>query len=317
MKFNLIQTTLSIIFSLLYSQYNLYSQTACGADYEEINNIVVIETENINTGGLWSIENSTSGFSGTGYIVWGNGNFFNSPGNGKFSVKIKINNTGVYRFQWRSKVGVGTSSTDENDTWLRFDDADSFWGEKSNGSIVFPVGRGTPNPNGAGSDGWFKVFSSDTTNWTWSTNTSDNDSHQIFVRFDSPGIYTMEISARSEFHFLDRIVLSKNVSDPTNLSHAETPCTGTLSTTDNSDHEVNIKVFPNPVTSSNSIYIAGIPRDNYSAHLFDISGRLVRKESLEFKNDSEEFYLGSVESGIYILKLNSHNSSHSVKLIVK
>ncbi|SFZ95328.1 Ig-like domain (group 2), partial [Flaviramulus basaltis] len=200
----------------------------CDADYEEKNNIVVIEAENINTGGLWSVETATSGFSGKGYLEWGNGTFLNTPGNGKISVKIKINNPGVYQFLWRTKVGQGSDPTEENDTWLRFDDADSFYAQKGGDleSIVYPAGRGTPNPDAGSIDGWFKVFTSGTLNWTWSTNANDHNLSDIYVQFDSAGVYIMEISARSDFHFLDRIVLSKGIADPTNLSHVETPCSG-------------------------------------------------------------------------------------------
>ena len=50
---------------------------------------------------------------------------------------------------------------------------------------------------GAGADGWFKVYSSGANSWSWSTSTSDNDAHQIYARFDAPGVYDVLISARS------------------------------------------------------------------------------------------------------------------------
>ena len=197
-----------------------------GAELEEKNNLLVIEAENLNNLGNWRVETGTAGFSGSAYIVWEQGNNFNNPGVGTISTTIRINNPGRYRFQWRSKVGEGNSATDENDSWLRFPDASDFYGQRGN-SIVYPKGSGqTPNPEGSGRDGWFKVYSSGTTNWTWSTRTSDNDPHDIYVEFDTPGLYTMEISARSQFHFLDRIVLSQNISDPTNLNLDETFCDG-------------------------------------------------------------------------------------------
>ena len=62
-------------------------------------------------------------------------------------------------------------------------------------------------------------------NWTWNTFTSDNDAHDIFVQFDSPGEYTMELSARSTFHLIDRLVLHQNASNPLSLNNLETRCT--------------------------------------------------------------------------------------------
>ncbi|MEL6916350.1 MAG: DUF5060 domain-containing protein, partial [Bacteroidota bacterium] len=198
--------------------------TGCDADYEEVNNLVVIETENLSFPSGWDERTSASGFSGTGYLEWTGSNNFNTPGQGTITVKIQINDPGTYRFQWRNKVGTGNNSTEHNDSWLRFPDADDFFGQRGN-SIIYPKGSGkTPTPNGGGADGWFKIYLSGTTNWTWSTNTSDNDPHQIYATFDSPGIYTMEISGRSTNHLIDRIVLSKDVSNTTDLSLQETPC---------------------------------------------------------------------------------------------
>jgi len=109
---------------------------------------------------------------------------------------------------------------------LRFPDADDFFGQKGS-SKVYPKGSGkTPNPAGASSDGWFKVYLGGTTNWTWASSTSDNNAHKIYVKFNSAGTYTMEISGRSKHHLIDRIVLSKGVSNATNLALKETLCTG-------------------------------------------------------------------------------------------
>lgn len=198
----------------------------CDADYAEENGLVVIEAENIDQD-AWPVLSEVSGFSGDGYIEWGQGNFFNQPGNGLISVQIEITQTGEYAFIWRSKVGEGTNPTENNDSWLRFPDADAFFARKGD-EVIYPKGSGlTPNPEGAGADGWFKVYSSGTTDWTWSTRTSDNDAHEIFVRFDQPGVYTMEISGRSNAHFIDRIVLFQDIQDPRDLELEETPCTAT------------------------------------------------------------------------------------------
>ncbi len=202
--------------------------TPCSADYSEQNNLVIIEAENLNAPTGWNQKTSASGYTGTGYIEWEGGDNFNTPGIGVISASIKINNPGTYLFQWRNKVGQGTVSTDFNDSWLRFPDADDFYGEKtSTGSIVYPKGSGkTPEAAGAGGDGWLKVYSSGTIDWSWSTNTNDNNTHQIYVTFDNPGVYTMEISGRSDHHLIDRIALSNNAGNATNLSLPETTCDG-------------------------------------------------------------------------------------------
>ncbi len=205
--------------------------TDCNAYAEEKDGLVVIEAENLNLPSGWEYETAVNGFTGDGYLDWQGADSFSVPGNGIIATPIKINTPGTYRFQWRSKVGEGNNSTESNDSWLRFSDASDFYGQKGS-SIVYPKGTGkTPNPAGSSSDGWLKVYSSGTTNWTWTTSTNDNNPHAIYVKFDAPGTYLMEISGRSKHHLIDRIVLSKNVSNATDLSLTETLCSGGVTET--------------------------------------------------------------------------------------
>ncbi len=200
----------------------------CDFDFEEKNNIVVIETENLNTTGTsWEIKSDRDGFSGSSFIEWLGNDSFGTPGNGIITTKIRINSPGKYEFRWRSRVGKGNNSTEHNDSWLRFPDASDFYAERDTNRI-FPKGSGkSPNPAGAGSNGWFKVYLSSSTDWTWVTSTSDFDAHRIFAEFDTAGIYTMEISGRSKNHLIDRVVLFKNgVTNPQGLNREETICSG-------------------------------------------------------------------------------------------
>ncbi|MGY3792767.1 hypothetical protein [uncultured Aquimarina sp.] len=182
--------------------------------FEEKDGLVVAEFESINNINDWNNENSVAGFSGTSYLVWKGDQFLNAPGNGLLTYNINITTTGTYRFIWRSRITNGTSGSEHNDSWLRFPDASAFFGQR-NESIVYPGDTGqTPNPNGSSKDGWFKIYKSGPADqWKWQASTSDNDAHDIFVTFDTPGTYMMEVSARSSFHALDRFVLfTENVS---------------------------------------------------------------------------------------------------------
>ncbi|NER17819.1 hypothetical protein [Spongiivirga citrea] len=189
--------------------------------YQEKDGFVNVEFESIISKNGWQSTNVIAGSSGDRYLVWTGNDYFNAPGNAKLIYPIKISTTGTYQFIWRSKIAQGTSNTDFNDSWLRFPTAADFYAEKDDGSIVYPKGSGkTPLPEGAGADGWFKVYMNNANVWLWRSATSDNDPHNIFVRFDSPGVYNMEVSARSSFHALDRFILFKTeVSDPTELSN--------------------------------------------------------------------------------------------------
>ena len=201
-----VKTTLLLLMALSFS---VAASAQCnGATFEEQNGIVVIQAENVNTVGSWQKENG-SGATGNGFIVWRGGESFQTPGIGTLTYKIKINSTGTYRFKWRSRIGIGSNNTEHNDTWVKFPDASNFYGQRGS-SRIFPRGSGSsgPFPEGSSAQGWFKVFMN-SLNWDWRARTSDNDGHDIFVVFNSPGVYTLQLSARSRGHFIDRLVLYK------------------------------------------------------------------------------------------------------------
>jgi len=166
----------------------------------------------------WEVSKAIAGFGGDAYLVWKGTNNFNTPGISKLTYNIQINTVGTYQFIWRSQIATGDSNTEHNDTWLRFPDADDFYGQRD-GSIVYPKGSGkTPLPEGSGKEGWFKVYMNRENEWFWRATTSDNDPHLIYVEFKEPKIYTMEVSARSAFHAIDQFVLSQKAVSNSNAS---------------------------------------------------------------------------------------------------
>lgn len=205
----------------------------------EDDGIVVIEMESAtNLPGSWKEAgdnlsspniNNSGDASGDNFIVWEGSQHLNNTTNGVITYPVRINSPGTYRFEWRNQVGRGTNTTEHNDTWLKIE-ANAFYGEKNNGgSTVCPKGAPGSNdcsgggPNGSGSNGFFKVYSSGANSWSWSTRTSDNDAHNIFARFDEPGTYNIVVAARSSSHVIDRMVLAKTDynGDPRSLSLPE------------------------------------------------------------------------------------------------
>ncbi|WP_349664831.1 hypothetical protein IZU89_08030 [Cellulophaga lytica] len=174
----------------------------------EKDGLVSVEFENAVFTDNWTQKNDGNNVSGKGYMVWEGDQYLGKPGEGLATYSIKITNPGTYRFMWKSAVKKGDSGSDHNDTWLRFADADDFFGKKE-GSTVYPNDTGkTPNPEGSSKDGWFKVYrSGNDLDFKWQASTSDNDSHPIFVTFNNAGTYTMEVSARSSGHAIDKFVL--------------------------------------------------------------------------------------------------------------
>jgi len=180
--------------------------------YQEDNGLVIVEMENLTYGGNWTEETAEAGYTGSGYLL-NSVDSFNTPGVGTITTEVEITTPGVYRFQWYNNIGIiaaTAASSEHNDAWLRFGGADDFYGAKNvdgSGGIVYPKGLGkTPEVEGASADGWLKVYTN-TLDWSWSTKTSDNDAHWVFVEFDNAGTYTMEISSRSDGHLIDRVAL--------------------------------------------------------------------------------------------------------------
>jgi len=267
----------------------------CNGNFEEKNGLVVIEAENLaNVNATpWTIKTAVAGYTGNGYLSWDGADSFNTPGKGVINAKIKINQTGEYRFVWRSKVGKGTNSTEHNDSWVKFLDASDFFARKGS-AVIYPKGSGkTPNPAGAGADGWFKAYLSNSVEWTWVTSTSDNDAHQIFVRFDTPGEYTLQISGRSKDHLIDRIVLHRQGAggNPTALANQETKCSETLSIRDRFKNP--FKLYPNP--GQNFVTIQGIKTQN--VEIYDTLGKRI-KSSFTVE-EGEKIDISYLPGGMY------------------
>ncbi|GAB4118696.1 MAG: hypothetical protein Tsb0027_12280 [Wenzhouxiangellaceae bacterium] len=239
---------------------NIASGTA-QQGFIEADNLLVIEMESgTPLPANWPLQNG--GFpsaTGAGYLRYTGSNQFNNPGVDIIEYPIIINNPGTYRLQWRSIVGNGSDTTEHNDSWLKIN-ADAFFAEK-NGNILCPKGFNPATndcsggqPNGSGSAGWFKVYRSGGTasSWSWSTNTSDNDAHQIFARFDQVGQYSIQISGRSTDHVIDRLVMFQppvSSNTATSVSNPESAFGSGAGAAANSPYAVEISVSDEATTT--------------------------------------------------------------------
>ena len=230
----------------------------------ESDGLVVIEMESVETlPGSWknaadysttfspNVSNPAAATGGD-FIIWQGGQSLGTPGNGLLTYPVQITTPGVYKFQWRNQVGNGMNTTEHNDTWLKIE-ADAFYGLQSGTNIVCPKGFDGSNdctgdvPVGAGANGWFKIYSSGANNWSWVSNTSDSDAHQIFARFDAPGTYNILVSARSSSHAIDRMVMFHTQDFSGNALNTSLPESarvqgGVAGAAENSPYEVEITV---------------------------------------------------------------------------
>jgi len=231
---NFLQNSLSIalvVCTALFTGQKANAQN-CPAPNVENNGLVIIEAETgtgINSN--WSKRTNIGGFTGSSYLRYVGPDSFTTPGRNTISYKFQIKTPGTYRFVWRNRIARGNNRTEHNDGWVRFPDAANFYGQRGN-SRIFPRGTGKgPNPEGASRDGWFKAYTNDLGEWTYQTVTSDFDPHEIFVRFNNAGVYTVQVSGRSNGHAIDRLILFNNSNNNAqnrafNPSTSATRCSG-------------------------------------------------------------------------------------------
>lgn len=160
--------------------------------YLESGGAVVFEVESEAAVSPWMLDNSVAGYKGTGYFE-GTADYFSTPGQGVVRYPIKITTSGRYQLQWRSRINFGTETSEHNDSWARLTDA--------NGNPVSPAS----NSNVANSQ-WYKVYVG-WTGWQWGSSNKDNDPRSLSWNLTAGDYYYVEISVRSHYHALDRIVL--------------------------------------------------------------------------------------------------------------
>lgn len=79
----------------------------------------------------------------------------------------------------------------------------------------------------------------------------------------------------------------------------------------------NATIYPNPISSNRfTIQLAHFNSEKINAQIFDLSGRLVHTEDY-VNSGSHEIQINTIQSGIYVLKLNGINHSRSYKLFFR
>lgn len=219
---------------LLLAVFGLYNaQAQCGAQFDEVNGVVMIQAESGNLPSGWVRETSKSGYSGSSYIAYRGPDYFNAPGNQVINYTFRINTPGTYRFQFRNTIGIISTThdptTEHNDSFIKISGipAANFYAKLGN-SILYPVGSGLgPNPHGSSGNGYFKVNSNNLA-WNWDAYTNDGNGHILYARFDAPGVYSLQMAGRSNGHLVDQLVLfdESRVSFGNAITYSETACGG-------------------------------------------------------------------------------------------
>lgn len=214
-------------------------------DYEVVDGVLAIEAEDLPINEMWEVGTDFEGFDGEGYIVWSGPSHNNDPTNGVMSIAIRIPEAGRYQLDWRARIGMGTNTTEHNDAWVRFPDADDYYGLKGEEGAeirryhkpicedadamaaieALPDVTTADCARGSTRDAWMKVYSSGASDWRWTARTSDSDASIVSAEFDAPGVYTLELAARADFFLIDRILLRlESVGDDDARARTPTAC---------------------------------------------------------------------------------------------
>jgi hypothetical protein len=326
-----------LLFVLSIISIQLYSQTAtCDGSlpFEEKDGLLTIEMESgiFPADSSWKLgSESDPNLSGAtiNYIYWDGAQSFSSLSGAAITYNIKINNPGTYRLAWRGRIGTGTSGGEHNDAWLKIV-ADDFYATSQNSPTASPALEPKPNctnnpdrdcPEGSTTGGFFKAFmnrhpvnSTPDRKWGFVTNTNDGNSFRfIWATFNTAGNYSIIIDARSNFFFMDKMVLRRsNLSDSNahNLTNPESTCyDASLSTKDLKKKET--KIYPNP--TAGKIEIKNIPL-NSNLIITNMFGAVVRK--IKSDNTSKMIDISDLTNGVYFIS-NDDKTNHFVKKIIK
>lgn len=308
-----------LLIALTLIQYSLSGQDF--PLFQEEAGLVIIEAESSHTLGQWSPQTSISLFTGDSYLLYTGPNLFNDPGSSVMNYQIIISTAGKYRFQWRSRIAVGDSNTEHNDSWLRFPDAADFYGEKGT-ERVYPKGVGkTPNPEGSSKDGWLKIYQNRLNDWTWNASTSDRDPHNIFVEFDTAGTYLLQIAGRSNGHAIDRIALYHSTVTTSFATNTTRPESVNLNPVSSSValEVLPLKVLPNPATDILTISVPeNFERSLSQLRIFNASGQMVKHLSQRIETPSVfNIAVQEFPAGIYWLQIMNKKQLLRSKFVKK
>ena len=264
----------------------------------------------------WILDTTIAGYTGEGYLLYTGKDLFNDPGNALLRFYVRIEKTGKYRFQWHSRIATGDSNTEHNDSWLRFPDAAKYYAVKAD-HIVYPKGTGlTPNPNGSSSKGWFKVYQNARDKWTWNTSTSDHEPHNIFVEFDSAGIYKLEISGRSNGHAINRLALyHESIPFPSPLNLELPPSEVDILSSIATANPVNLTVAPNPVYDEITLDLAGMQSQKISVRIISAQGSIVLSRRFFSVEDQIGISMSGLSNGTYFLDVSDGVNHYAGKFL--
>ena len=101
-----------------------------------------------------------------------------------------------------------------------------------------------------------------------------------------------------------------------NISESTTAYTGTTGISDADFESMKVNIFPNPATDLIAIQIGGLVQDNLQVNLFDLSGKLIQKATINAGSTMTYFDVQSVYEGTYIIQIMNGSNITAKKVVV-
>ncbi|MEL6924058.1 MAG: T9SS type A sorting domain-containing protein [Bacteroidota bacterium] len=302
------------------SMLSAQDSTSCDI-YNEVDGLVVIEMESLTLTEKWEVATRVPNYTGSGYIQWTGNQYFNEIGNGLIRCKVRINNPGYYRFDWRVAVGKGTEMTEHNDSWLKIL-ASNFYAFRGTTSEVKPRPDCVSDPEygcpeGSTTGGYFKVYGGKVNEFHWRAQTYDNSAHQINAVFDTAGVYEIQIQARSSFQCIDRMILHKfdEVSSALARFSSNPPsgCFDQSTSVKEAAAILPMRLFPNPATQEVTLEL--IDNQPAQVELFDLHGKRLLFETT--RGSTTNIDISAFAKGIYLVRVSNENQVATKRLVIQ
>ncbi|MCF2948328.1 Ig-like domain-containing protein [Paraglaciecola aquimarina] len=160
--------------------------------FEEKNGLLIMEAENLpyHDGG-WELREdirATGGF----YIVWNDTNHYHHNTEGRFETQFKINTPGTYEVRMYTRQAEGYEGDKGNDVFLGF------------------YGQHDVGPNDKPLPDYYKYVNRSTEVFGFggmSSELADGLSGVVRLKIDKPGVYSMQLAARSKGFEIDRFII--------------------------------------------------------------------------------------------------------------
>ena len=159
-----------------------------------LGDLVIIEAEEFSLAGGWSVEESPFA-SGGKFLRFNGKNHYQSVADiHKLSVQLQIPQAGTYTVKWSMRQPSQAEGDKSNDIWISFPDAK----QKGNGKTI---------------TGFHKFFGRSKGRFGMNGQIETHHKHSwLNVEFPKPGVYSIQISGRSELLEADQFILYRNMS---------------------------------------------------------------------------------------------------------